>query len=343
MDLLRRRRLLLILLVVAIAIGVTVGFTVPGLFGSEAEVAVPPQFMIYIPDVSGTLEGVGFINNWDGPSAAVLVADRLAVLDTGNSRILLLDAKEKVVSIIGETGVRLAQPEGLAVLDDRLYVANTGAGQVLILSLTGEVEQVITLPADEGDSEPRPTGIVALPDGGFYVSDTANNAVLQYGSDGLLLRVMDADADEAYSFNEPRGLAVDKFGSLYVADSMNGSVRKYSPAGKLQAQFMMEGTPTYSWPVSVAVGPDGTVYFSDRKRRIVQAFSQSNRYLGIVGLYDASRIDSPSVLRDPYGLWMTGDRLYVVDREEGVFAFDIDPAYWVTIVDAQRIGITHGE
>ena len=50
--------------------------------------------------------------------------------------------------------------------------------------------------------------------------------------------------------------------------------------------------------------------------------------MGIVGLAAATRIDSPGVLSNPYGLFIKDDRLYVTDLDGALFAFHIDPKYW---------------
>ena len=299
----------------------------------------PPLFSVYVPRVRGTVEGLGFVSNWENPSAVVIVDDKYMVLDTDNDRVIVMDNQGIAERVIGQTGATaflFKKPEGLAVLEDKIFVANTQAGEVVILDLSGAVERVIELPSeDPGSLEPRPTGIAVLPDGGFYVSDTANNVVLHYDSSGVLVSRLGAGPDENYTFSEPRGLTIDRFGSLYVADTLNGRVKKFSPEGRFLTEFFVLKDRDFSRPVDVAVGTDGTVYFSDRERLIIHVVHQSNFGLGKVGMRDATKIDSPSVIKDPYGLCMVGDRLYVMDREDGLFGFDIDPRFWEERVASQ--------
>jgi sugar lactone lactonase YvrE len=325
----------IILFIVAGVLCAVAGFFIGASIFKLSDVK-PPLFMVYIPEVSGEVEGIGFIGNWQDPSAVAVSENHIVVLDTGKDRILILDKDEELEQIIGQSGATSSlfkQPEGLAMMGDRLYVANTQAAEVIIINISGEIENVIKLP--KSAETPNPTGIAVLSSGAFYVSDTANNVVLHYDSSGNVVSRLGNGTDEANKFAHPHGLAIDTFGSLYVADTMNGRIKKFSPEGRYLDEYLITSNPDLSWPVGVAVGPDGTIYTSDRKRLLVHAFTQANAYLGVVALLDATKIDSPSVVRDPYGLSMVGDRLYIADREKGIFGFDFDPRYWTELKETQ--------
>ena len=91
---------------------------------------------------------------------------------------------------------------------------------------------------------------------------------------------------------------------------------------------MEPDNPDVSIATDVAVADDGTVFFADARRNIVQVFSQEGRYLGILGLADATRRDSPGVLAAPVGLHIDSDRLYIMDSGNGLFVFEFHSGFW---------------
>jgi DNA-binding beta-propeller fold protein YncE len=298
---------------------------------SEGELTGPPVFSLYIGELRSTEGATGFLTNWDEPSDISVVGESIYILDTGNNRILVLNHEGQVSKIIGETGESkdvLREPESFYVLEDSIYVANTGASEIVVFTLEGELIKKIPMPAVSEERESRPAGIVVLQSGDLYVSDRANNVVLRLDGNGQLLDGLHSGLGEDFAFNEPRGLTIDKFGDIYVADTLSGEVKKFSQEGRYLAEFTMKGNPSYAKPIDVAVSDDGVIFFSDNIGKLIEVFNHKGSYLDIVGLYDATRVDSPSVLKEPAGLWMVGNRLYVIDKEDGIFAFDIDTAWW---------------
>jgi len=92
---------------------------------------------------------------------------------------------------------------------------------------------------------------------------------------------------------------------------------------------MVPGAVNVSEATDVVVGDNGFLYMADNKRSMVHVFAESGRYLGIVGLVDASRRDSTGALLRPYGLEIQGDRLTVIDRVRGQLNFTISPDYFL--------------
>jgi hypothetical protein len=73
----------------------------------------------------------------------------------------------------------------------------------------------------------------------------------------------------------------------------------------------------------VAVDAGGNVYVSDSLLAAVQVFGPSGEYLGFIGREDPGDPRSKSLFTAP-GLSIAGDRLYVMDRFEGLFAFRLE-------------------
>ena len=272
--------------------------------------------------------------DWVDPTAVAVGPNReIWVVDAGLDRIVELNLQGEVVRVLCETDecrLTLKNPQGIAYHQGSLYVANSGDGTVVVLSLTGSVERTIEI-ADGPLGAAEPADVVVADNGEIYVSDPVNQRVLHLGPSGGLIEILqttDAD-DPRYRFLDPRGLALDQEGNLYVLDVDDGRVKKYSSEGRFLLGF--EGwQPGDVRPADLVIGPDGTVYFSDRSKKQgkVQAFSPGGRWLTSVGYLDASRVDSPFVVRDPEGLAMSGNLLFVADHREGLFVFEIDPAYW---------------
>ncbi len=263
------------------------------------------------------------------PADIALVDGWGFVLDTGNNRILELDGAGEVSRVLdGSMDERLALQGAMAMASDGryLWVANSGASQVLALEPTGRVVKVLDLDAvGDGAAPPRPIGLAAGPNGDVFISDAATHRVLRYGSDGLLVPLAGSGARAGGSegFNTPGGLALDQAGNVYVVDILNGRVVKLAPDGSFLRQFGRLGDTagTLSRPKDVAVDSAGNVYVSDSLLASVQVFDPDGDYLGFIGREDPGDSHSASLFQAPAGLEIVQDRLYVVDRFAGLFAF----------------------
>ena len=76
--------------------------------------------------------------------------DRLYILDSGNSRVLVLSPKGKFIKQICLKGkYKLSDPQGIFVDEiGQIYIADTGNGRVLLLDAAGKVLQTLTQPED---------------------------------------------------------------------------------------------------------------------------------------------------------------------------------------------------
>ncbi len=270
---------------------------------------------------------------WSQPSAVVVDGDRVYILDTGNNRILSTDGLGVVDSIICETddcAFTLNGPEDMDLHDGLFYVANTGAGTVEVIDPAGSVVRTLEFPAD-ADEAARTTGVYVANGGTTYVSDATSGRVGIFGADGEFQSFFgEANGPGALSFAQPAGLTIDKEGNLYVAEFGAGRIQKLSAEGRHLAMFwMIPGAVNTSEAADVVIGDNGFVYMADNKRSVVHVFAESGKYLGIVGLVDASRPDSTGALLRPYGLAIEGDRLTVIDRTRGQLVFRIIPEYFL--------------
>jgi len=131
----------------------------------------------------------------------------------------------------------------------------------------------------------QPEGVLLDFQGDIYFSDALQNVVRKIDTSGKVTTIagtgtggFSGDGGPALSaqLNQPYGLAADSNGNLYIADLGNARVRIVTPNGNI-ATFAGGGslpaaTAAYgaastavslAAPRNIAVGSDGTVYFSD--------------------------------------------------------------------------------
>ncbi len=278
------------------------------------------------------ISGSAITTRWSAPSAIALDGEWVHVLDTGNNRILTMDREGVVDQIICETGectFLLEAPQDMEVHNGLFYVANTDRGQVDVIDNTGAVVRTYQLPAGEAEP-PRATGVYVAEDGSVFVSDWVSGKVAIFEPGGTFRQYFGADTIGEFEFAGPTGLTVDQEGNLYVAEFDAGRVQKISPAGRHLATFwMVPGSTQVSQITDVVISESGLLFASDNKRSLVHVFSASARYLGIIGLFDATRIDSPGALLRPYGLAVSGDQIFVIDQQRGYQVYSIDPEYFL--------------
>jgi hypothetical protein len=92
---------------------------------------------------------------------------------------------------------------------------------------------------------------------------------------------------------------------------------------------MIAGGTGVSEATDVVIADNGLLFMADNKRSVIHVFSESARYLGIVGLFDASRRDSPGALLRPWGLATDGEELFVIDRQRGQQIYSIDADHFL--------------
>lgn len=277
---------------------------------------------------------------WMFPAASVEAGGATFVLDTGNNRVLKLDAAGTVTGTLDE-GVGLAGPMALATDGERLYIANSMASQVVAMALDGTVEKTLTLAPGPGDAlAPRPIGIAVLKTGGIAVSDANNHRVLFLDADGNLTGAAGtgARAGGQDGFNVPSALTTDTAGNLYVVDTLNGRVVKLSPEGAYAGEFGKLGDTAgaLARPKGVAVDGEGHVFVSDGLKAAVEVFAADGTYLGMIGRRRADDATSDSIFQAPAGLRITGGTMYVVDRMGGLVTLGLSEPQAVPIAGTPR-------
>jgi DNA-binding beta-propeller fold protein YncE len=267
---------------------------------------------------------------WTLPTSAATLGDTTFVLDTGNNRILELDAQGRLAgTLVGTADGRLdlRQPMSIATDGSRLFVANSLAAEIVVLDPSGAVDRVMALEGQPGDSAPRPIGVAAGGDGNVIVSDAENHRVLILDPEGRTTHSFGTGtrAGGSQGLNVPAGLAVDAAGNIYVVDTLNGRIVKLSPEGEFIRDFssLADTAGSLARPKGVAVDGAGRIFVSDGLQAAIEVFGPSGDYLGVIGRRDATDASAGSIFETPSGLSITGDRMTVVDGVLGLIVLQL--------------------
>lgn len=183
------------------------------------------------------------------------------IADTGNNRVVVLDAAGNFVRAFGST----------------CFLSDGAAGQCVDPDGAG--------PLALGDGQFRePWGVAVTADGMLFVADTWNGRIQVFDSQGSFVRkwgifdIIDGDNKDPLSLFGPRGLAMTLSGNLLVADTGNKRILEYTLTGEYVTQVGGGGVVLgrFEEPVDVAVDPrDGSVFVADIWNRRIQKLSST--------------------------------------------------------------------
>ncbi len=200
------------------------------------------------------------------------------ISDTGNHRIVVVDATGKRLRTIGKLGGSPGEfhtPMGLSATGDRLAVADRGNRRVQIFDYEGELLRCVNLPDDDRGAWPNdvlfgPSNMLAVLDGG-----RSRILGLQASQEELLWTSIGQFGFFPGTFAAPRGMGVS--GSrLLVSDSENHRVQVFDFADLAQSALEAGDTPKPAYvlgihairpregrgklhyPQDVAAAPDGS-------------------------------------------------------------------------------------
>jgi peptidylamidoglycolate lyase len=151
-------------------------------------------------------------------------------------------------------------------------------------------------------------------DGNVWVTDRGDHQVFKFSPEGKLLMTLGrkgvvGENESRDAFNGVADLVIAKNGDIFIADgeSTNTRIVKYSKDGTFVTWWGGKGTEPgkFDEPHSIAIDSDGRLYVGDRRNKRVQVFDQKGKVL-----------KQWNHLSTPWGVFVKGDRLYVVDGTE---------------------------
>ncbi len=256
--------------------------------------------------------------NPDG--VAVDAKGNVYVADTENNVIRKITPDGRVSTVAGRVTVGyqdgpaqqalIFAPEGLAFdTKGNLYFADTGNHRIRKLSPDGKVTTVAGNGTPGFQDGPaldaqfnEPTGVAVDDQGNIYVTDRGNHRIRKISPDGQVTTLAGSDtpgfADGVgvnARFARPRNLTLAPDGYLYVADTFSQRIRRVNPAtgevvtiagGGNGAPGFSDGMGSlarFSFPQSLAVGPDGNLYVTDGLNHMIRRVTPEGEVTTIVG------------------------------------------------------------
>ncbi len=269
---------------------------------------------------SQIISGIGL----NGPRGLAIAPDNsIYVADTGNSRIVHLDANGRVLKSWGNRTPdgqvppapgTFVEPWGIAVdQQGNVYIVDTWNHRVQKFDRDGNYLLEWGSAGQVSDGPDRfwgPRGIAVNADGNVYLTDTGNKRIVVFDSNGKFLRAF--GMEDQGQLNEPVGIALGLDGRVYVADTWNQRVAIFSNDGKFLDSWPIQGWSGGSLDNKpyIAVDAQGRVYITDPESYRVIVFSSSGVPIATFGQY-GTELDSFEL---PVGITSDVDgSIWVVD------------------------------
>lgn len=190
---------------------------------------------------------------------------------------------------------------------DRVFVAHRAAKPILVFDRDGKFLRAW------GDNHIKtPHGLRIDPEGNVWVTDIGHHLVMKFDPEGKLLLSLGKKGeagDKPDQFDRPTDVAIAPTGDFYITDGYgNARVMKFARDGKLLKQWGTKGKGEgeFNLPHAIVLDAKGNLYVGDRENDRVQVFDADGKFL-------KQWTDSGA----PYGLFLTGDRLFVADGRAG--------------------------
>ncbi len=269
-------------------------------------------------EISGA-EGIGF----NQPSDVVVLEGKVYVLDAVNNRLCWFDVSGRPLGTThGSADTSLAGSLGLGA-DTRghVFITDSIQGRILTLGAEGRLDVYVTIPKEDKDDPPDPTGLFFFGER-LYVVDNDNHVVRIFSQDGKPQGRWGGKGEGFGLFKYPFRAAVDPRGRVGVTDVINSRVQWFTPKGEFLSSFGVTGvvSGTLYRPGGFDIDPDGNVYIADAYFGAVQVFDVDGKLVAI--LYD--RAKSVLTLKNPVAVrWYRGSLFVVEMAADRVSVFSI--------------------
>lgn len=194
---------------------------------------------------------------------AIFASGRIAVANTSDDTIALVDSQGRVERVFGGGGRgygQLSDPEGLAAsVRQRLYVADRGNNRVAVYAEDGVFLHPIGGGTDPATALVRPVQVAV--DGAervYVLEDLEGGRLSVYSYTGRLLKRVTSEAVSAGRGARWRALAVDASGRVFIGDSENGNITDIDwEAGRARGSFGSPGSGRGQFEYIAALAASG--------------------------------------------------------------------------------------
>lgn len=154
----------------------------------------------------------------------------LYVVDVSAHDIKVLDAKDRLVRLLGQRGTRPGEfnfPTDLVLDGDTLWVVDTGNQRIQAISRTGEPLREFGKAGDAPGDLALPKSIALDRDRNVYVVDARFENVQVFDPTGRLLLAFGEEGSAPGEFWLPAGIFIDSLDRIWVCDSYNRRVQVF--------------------------------------------------------------------------------------------------------------------
>jgi len=227
------------------------------------------------------------------PSDVVrLPGSRWAILDGINDRVVITDDAGGGLSAWGAD--ELDSPLGLTRgPDGNLWIADSGNRRVASFDDAGALFSSHVIPTEDLDRAPDPVDLAIDIDGEtLLVVDNDNHTVHSLRPEtGEWLKPWGSLGSALDQFNHPYSIAVGPGGERAVVDVINSRVQSHDPEFDFTFQvgdWGVDAGDLYR-PKGVAIDGAHRIWISDSVLGVVQVFSETGVFIGVLGDGDGVR------------------------------------------------------
>ena len=184
---------------------------------------------------------------------AIAPTGEVVIVDDGNSHVIVLDDKLKLLKLIGQGSgnSRLVTPDGVTVTDNVIAVSDWGSDQVKKYSLQGEFLSVIGSRGDKNGQFNRPMGLTFNNNKLLYVVDRVNHRVQVFQEDDTFAFAFGSKGNNPGQFHSPVRIAIDPNNNVLVTDRNANCIHLFTDNG----QFIQ--TINSYRPIAITISPTG--------------------------------------------------------------------------------------
>ncbi len=247
------------------------------------------------------------------------------ITDALNYQVACYDSEGKFKFAFGEQAPNKDDPEdgtfnqatSLAIDEaNNIWITDMNSGVVQKFTADGKFicRADITPGLQEGDKKFHSKGVAVLKDGRIVLSDLKNARLYYCDQNGKVLKSLGQAGGGPAEFFHPGMIAVTNNNEICVVDGMNYRVQVLDAEGTFIREFGHIGRNAgqFGRPGGIAIGLD-KIWVTDGMGHTLQGF---NIETGEVKYAASAYPDYEIRLKGPNGVFVYGDRLYMVNQME---------------------------
>ena len=238
-----------------------------------------------------------------GPNGYVYLVDGV------NNRVIVFDRQGRVKITFGQEGTgqgEFEHPLGIDISKDGLvYIADSGNHRIQVFDSNGNFLRLFHVKSGPQEKPSDPVDVLVLDFKDYvYVSDNDNHKIKVYDTKGKFQFEWGKFGEEPGHFRYPGMLAKNEQNEIFVVDVLNTRVQKFDPFGNYILDIGSWGVLPGNLfrPKGVAIDRKNRVFVSDSYMGLIQVFTDSGLFLGVVCQNGTKRH-----FTTPVGLFMDGE------------------------------------